>query len=210
MSAVDTRGVPCNFLSWPSIVNLLPDQKFIGTYLFFCPDANACGCFFFSRPRAAADLSLSVDALDEALREFERRKLVLLDRETGEIFVLDWPRWRNFKTPAARGALWASIDRIKSPRLPTFVKKAYKSIPRPGKGGEMERGLPPSSVNGGDAPDSSFELPYGWWRDPEKTRVAGQQLELEAKIGESMAEFRDRIRAAIAGGHAQRKRKKPN
>ena len=200
MSTVDTRAVTCNFLSWPKIVNLLPDQKFIGTYLFFCPDANACGCFFLSRPRAAADLSLTVDALEEALHEFERRKLVVLDRETGELFVLDWPRWHNFRTPASRGALWASIDRIQSAHLSTLAKKAYESIPRPGKGTEMGKGmgLPSTTVNDGVA-TAGIDLPPGWWSDEQKTLTVGRQLGLEPNPGETMEMYRARIRSALAG-----------
>lgn len=163
-------------------------------YLFCSPDASACGCYFLSRLRAAADLSLPVPALDEALREFERRKLVALDHETGEIFVLSWPRWMNFKTPQARGALWSSIDRVKSQKLSTFVKKAYESIARPGKGVGVGKGLPPSSVN-----RDARLLPAGWWGDEQRTIAAGKQLGIESPPGESMEMYRSRIRAALAG-----------
>lgn len=192
MSSVDTRAVPCNFLSWPPVVNLLPDQKFIGAYLFFSPDANACGCYFLPRPRAAADLSLPIEALEEALREFERRKLVALDRETGEIFVLSWPRWLHFRTPSARGALWTSIDRIKSQKLSTAVKKAYESIPRPGKGVVVGvKKVFPSSK------ETDLILPPGWWESDGGVVAAGKTLGLEARPGEIMPAFKARIRAEI-------------
>lgn len=191
MSSVDTRAVPCNFLSWPAVANLLPDQKFIGAYLFFSPDANACGCYFLPRPRAAADLSLPVDALEEALREFERRKLVALDHQTGEIFVLHWPRWMRFNTVGARGALWTSIDRIKSQKLSTLAKKAYESIPRPRKGVEVGVVFPSSKETAG-------VLPQGWWESDEGIIAAGKVLNLTARPGEAMLSFKTRIRDAIA------------
>jgi len=190
MSAVDTRAVPCNFLSWPSISNLLPDQKLIGVYLFFSPDANACGCYFLPRPRAAADLSLPVDALEEALREFERRKLVAMDNDTGEIFVLSWPRWLNFRTPSARGALWTSIDRIKSTKLSTLAKSAYKSIPRPGKGVGVGVIFPFTK-------EIEPQLPPGWWETDQGVALAAQLLHLKARPGESMGAFKARLRHEV-------------
>lgn len=197
MSAVDTRAVPCNFLSWPAITNLLPDQKFIGVYLFFSPDASACGCYFLPRPRAAADLSLPVEVLEEALREFERRKLVALDHETGEIFVVSWPRWLNFRTPSARGALWTSIDRIKSQKLSTLAKSAYESIPRPGKGVRVgvEKVFPSTKEIGPS-------LPPGWWESDEGVIAAGALLDLVARPGETLAAFKARIRAALEHRYA--------
>lgn len=203
MSAVDTRAVPCNFLSWPTVANLLPDQKFIGMYLFCSPDANACGCYFLFRPRAA-DLSLPVAVLEEALREFERRKLVARDQETGEIFVLSWPRWMTFKTPAARGALWPSIDRIKSPKLSTLVKNAYESTPRPGKGGEKGRMRVGSSSFEEEQRASlgrgALKLPQGWWESEAATIAAGKVIGILPLPGEDMRTYRDRLQS----GHPRR------
>lgn len=197
MSAVDTRAVPCNLLAWPAISNLLPDQKLIGAYLFFSPDASACGCYFLPRPPAAADLSLPVAVLEEALREFERRKLVALDNETGEIFVLSWPRWLNFRTPSARGALWTSLDRIKSRKLSTIAKSAYKSIPRPGKGVGVGVVFPFTKEIG-------QTLPPGWWESDEGVMAAGRLLKLNALPGESMGAFKARIRAAVDRQHQKK------
>ncbi|MFQ1064286.1 hypothetical protein [Bordetella trematum] len=125
MSAVDTRAVPCNLLAWPAISNLLPDQKLIGAYLFFSPDASACGCYFLPRPRAAADLSLPIAVLEEALREFERRKLVALDSETGEVFVLSWPRWLNFRTPQREGC---PVDIFRPHKKPEVIHNCKKCL----------------------------------------------------------------------------------
>ncbi|WP_157644620.1 hypothetical protein [Burkholderia ubonensis] len=82
---------------------------------------------------------MTANSLDDALDEFVRRALIARDKVTGEIFVLDWPRWHRFATPAARGALWASITRIQSSALREKVESAYKSIPFPGKGKEKEK-----------------------------------------------------------------------
>jgi hypothetical protein len=130
---VETRPVPCNVLAWPRIRDLIMQNKFIYCYLYFCPDANACGCYLFSVERGAADLSMTSNSLDDALDEFARRGLISRDKETGEIWITDWPRWHSYSSPQARGALWSAIGKIQSRKLWITVKKAYESIPLPGK-----------------------------------------------------------------------------
>lgn len=99
--SVDTRPVPCNILAWPRIRDLITQNKFIYCYLYFCPDANACGCYLFSVERGAADLSMTPNSLSDALDEFARRNLIFRDKDTGEIWIVDWPRWHLYNTPQA-------------------------------------------------------------------------------------------------------------
>lgn len=109
-------------------------KKFMYCYLYFCPDANACGCFLFSVERAAADLSMTPTSIYDALDEFTKLGLISRDKETGEIWIIDWPRWHSFATPQAGGALWSAISKILSRKLWITVKKSYESIPHPRKG----------------------------------------------------------------------------
>jgi hypothetical protein len=70
---------------------------------------------------------MTANSLVDALEEFERRNLIMWDRSTSEIFVVDWPRWHRFNSPAALGALRASVGKIQSKKLSMAVKKAYES-----------------------------------------------------------------------------------
>lgn len=117
MSAVDTRPVPCNILRWPKIKDLITQQKFIYVALYFNGDSTACGCYLLGVVSLAADLSMTPSSLDDALLEFKRRGLIEYDKDTGELFVVDWPRWHNYKTPAALGALRTSVEKIQSRKL---------------------------------------------------------------------------------------------
>jgi hypothetical protein len=82
---------------------------------------------------------MTASSLDDALLEFKRRGLIDQDKETGEIFVVDWPRWHRYGTPAARGALRTSIEKIQSRRLWTSVKNAFESTLIDRKGKEKEK-----------------------------------------------------------------------
>jgi hypothetical protein len=76
---------------------------------------------------------MTPNSLSDALDEFARRSLISRDKETGEIWIVDWPRWHLYNTPQARGALWSAIGKIQSRKLWISAKNAYESIPKPGK-----------------------------------------------------------------------------
>jgi hypothetical protein len=166
-------------MAWPRTRDLITQQKFIYAYLYFCPDATACGCYLISVDRSAADLSMTAASLDDALDEFARRGLILRDKTTGEIYVVDWPRWHVFSSPPARGALWDSISKIQSRSLWIKVENAYKSIPKPGKGKEKSKGKASSEEEGSGPPPPSRQQPT---RSPSGIRCWTQEDHREAHV----------------------------
>lgn len=146
MSSVDTRPVPVSIFRWPKIKGLTTRQKFLYAYLYFNPDASASGCYLFGIESAAADLGIASSNVEDELGELCKRDLVSRDKDTGEIFVTDWPRWHRFNTPAALGALRSSVDRIQSQRLGTTVRKAYESTLSAAKGKEKGNGKAKASA----------------------------------------------------------------
>ena len=153
MSGVDTRPVPVNIMAWPRVRDMITQQKFIYVSLYYNPDTTACGCYLLGVDRLVAEPSMNTARLDDALDEFSRRDLVQRDKATGEVFVVDWPRWHRFDSMPARGALWSSIARIQSRDLWIKVESAYKSIPKPGKGKEKE--------NASSKEEGALRLPAG-------------------------------------------------
>ncbi len=122
----EKRIVPSNLMSWPRIKNLLPDQKLI-IYHLWATATSAAGCWLLDSAGCAAALSLKEEALADALDEFERRQLVKIDKETGEIFILDWFRWHTFKTAARQDLLQNDIKKIQSTSLQKIIAEAAKS-----------------------------------------------------------------------------------
>lgn len=76
MSGVETRPVPINILEWPRIRDLIMQQKFIYSELYYNPNASSCGCYLYGVEASAARLGMTANSLDDALQEFERRRLV--------------------------------------------------------------------------------------------------------------------------------------
>ncbi len=137
--SVDTRPVPTNLLRWPRTRDLISQQKGILMYLWAHPQQTACGCYLLPLDATAADLSMTSGSLADALGEFCRRGLTELDPATGEILLPDWFRFYTPRTPAARGAVEAAINKILSTELRQKTKKSYESMAPTWKGKENSK-----------------------------------------------------------------------
>jgi hypothetical protein len=140
-------------------------------------------------------MSMTAPSLDDALNEFKRRGLIELDKETGEIFVSDWPRWHHYKTPAALGALQASVDKIQSRRLGITVKTAYESTLQYWKGKDKAKDKVKASSD-----EEEGSAPRGGPKKPRFSR-SGIQLwtaedEQQSQLIESKYSIDD-IRSAV-------------
>ena len=111
---MSTRPVPTNLDAWPGVTDLLISQKFLLHVLWSSPPGlvSVCGV---GRPgiieRLCGASRLDEPVVAEALRELDRRGLVVFDEETREVALRRWTRFHKF---AGR---WASA-----------AEKAYEEI----------------------------------------------------------------------------------
>lgn len=111
----ESRLVPCNLMNWPRIRDLIQGYKLIVYHLWAtCPEAS--GCFLFDAAPFGASLGLVPATTNEAIEELERRDLVVLDGETGELLILDWYRWHKFDG-RRQHLLTLSLSKIRSEKL---------------------------------------------------------------------------------------------
>ncbi|MBI2275743.1 MAG: hypothetical protein HYU74_00180 [Dechloromonas sp.] len=119
--AAETRNIPTNIDAWPSIANMLPDQKWIFVLLWLkC--TNEIGVWLLELAAFAASASVSVPALESALDDFEQRGLLKRDHETGEILIVAWFRWQKFVSAPRQRLLLEGLSRITSPKLKAFAE----------------------------------------------------------------------------------------
>lgn len=112
--------VPTNFMSWPRVKNLLPDQKLIARELWCNQFIKMCGAYQLPAEMFAVSLGLSVVAVEAALADFERLELIVWDKKTGEVYVLDWLRFHKFK------GIWLTnylgeISKIESTKIQKII-----------------------------------------------------------------------------------------
>jgi hypothetical protein len=110
-------------MSWPRTRDLLPDQKLV-LYHLWATCKEACGCCLVDLASFQGALNLTQVAIAELMKEFERRKILSNDEETGEFFILDWYRFHKFENPVRKRLLFDSLNRIQSDKLIDIVNKS--------------------------------------------------------------------------------------
>jgi hypothetical protein len=122
------RPVPTNLLSQIEVVNLLPDQKLIFVYLWFCVFTNSCGCYQLPIFMAAAELSLKEAAFVNALQELERRGLIKFDLETSEVLVERWFSFHKFNLESSKNICREDFEKIQSKRLKMKLSQRINNL----------------------------------------------------------------------------------
>lgn len=121
----ESRLVPSNLMTGSRVRKLLPDQKLI-LYHAWATSPSDAGCFEPDLAGWSGHLSITADALIEALNGFEKISLISEDKETGEIFINDWFRFHKFDSAIRKNMLCRAISKIQSQKLQNLVlaKKA--------------------------------------------------------------------------------------
>ena len=111
---------PTNLLTQQRSAHLMPDQKLILLATWSAPWINCAGVGELPLRPFAAALGFDPSALETGISTLVFSDLLLFDKVTGELFVLDWFRFHKFKTEMSRGILARTTEKIQS----DFIKKA--------------------------------------------------------------------------------------
>lgn len=123
----ESRLVLSNLMQGSRVRNYLPDQKLI-VYHMWATSPSEAGCYEPDIAGWSGHLSITSVALVEALNDFETKGLISQDKETGEMFILDWFRCHKFDTAIRRKLLDSSIKKIQSKRLLDLVLEKKHQI----------------------------------------------------------------------------------
>lgn len=106
---MSTRPVPTNLDSWPRVVDLLLSQKYF-LHVLWSSDSKVMSVIGVGRPgiieRLCGASRLDEPVVLEALRELDRRGLVVLDEVTREVAIRGWVRFHKFK------GRWAEVAEV--------------------------------------------------------------------------------------------------
>lgn len=128
----DTRPVPTNLDSWPGVADLVNDYKHMLHVLWSSP-SDLVGVVGVGKPgiieRLCSATNYKEPVILEALREFERRRLVVLDEDTREVAIRGWVRYHKFAGRWAQAAQQA-YNKIVSAKIKAVLVKdeGVKSI----------------------------------------------------------------------------------
>lgn len=163
--------VPSNFMSWPRIRDLLPDQKLIARELWCNQFVRMGGAYILPIPMFSASLSIAESAILAALVDFEKRELIAWDEKTGEIYNLDWLRVHTFK-PLFLNQYFKDLENIQSEKIKKIVGEKTKiaNIKKP----DSKPAPSPQAKPGGDSKEIDEMIEALTWHysniNPEKLK----------------------------------------
>lgn len=118
MNAADTRPVPTNLASWPGVSDLVLDYKLL-LFLLWSANSKTISSIGVGGPGVIEHLmsstTLGESVVLDALREFDRRRLIVLDEETREVGIRRWLRVHKFsgRWASAAEAAFAKVESAK-------------------------------------------------------------------------------------------------
>lgn len=121
---------PTNLLTQQRSAHLMPDQKLILLATWSAPWINCAGVGELPLRPFAAALGFDPSALETGISTLVFSDLLLFDKVTGELFVLDWFRFHKFKTEMSRGILAHTTEKIQSDLIKKLViEKSMSCFP---------------------------------------------------------------------------------
>jgi len=125
----DRTIIPTNLLDWPRISNLLPDLKLLMMALWASKDISCVGAGFLPIAPFAATVSLKQEALADGLRILQEAGLILLDAETGEVFICDWYRFHTFNSKQSEKYFRLALAKVRSDHIRKAISEKSKHCP---------------------------------------------------------------------------------
>lgn len=119
--------VPTNLNDWPRVSGTLADLKYILGSLWAAGWLGCHGVGTLPIRGFAAYLGFEPAAVEDGLEILVSRDLILWDKKTGEIFVLDWYRFHKFKSPLSKKMLRQQVEKIQSDKIKDAVIKKSAS-----------------------------------------------------------------------------------
>lgn len=111
------------------IENFTAEDKYFWLYLLTSPHTNILGVFKYSPALIARDMGLHKDTVVNLLYRFEKTHgLILADKETSEVLILNWYKFNWTKSETFVTALKAELAKLNSQVVADEVEKRINSI----------------------------------------------------------------------------------
>ena len=104
------------------IENFTAEDKYFWLYLLTSPHNNICGVFKNSPTLIARDMGLHKDTIVNLIYRFEKtHNLIFADKDTNEIFILNWYKWNWTKSPKILSMIEKESNNIKSDKISELI-----------------------------------------------------------------------------------------
>jgi len=169
-AAAGTRPVPTSLANWAGVSDLLPDFKLL-LFLLWSSPSPLVSVIGVGGPGTIERLTSSTrfdePVVLEALRELDRRGLVVLDEETREVAIRRWVKFHNFTGRWAKVAE-ESFGQVQSAKIKSvlvqqeglkaiFPTKSTPQTPNSNSNSNSNKEIPPERGGGAAPPPNARE-----------------------------------------------------
>lgn len=112
------------------IENFTAEDRYFWLYLLTSPHNTICGILKYSPALIARDMGLHKDTIINLVYRFENiHKLIVTDKETNEILILNWGKFNWTKSPKIATLLTKELQAVKSSAIrDLLVEKMQKFL----------------------------------------------------------------------------------
>lgn len=107
------------------------EDRYFWLYLLTNPHNDICGVLKNSPSLISRDMGYHKDCIVNLIYRFENiHKLIFVDKETKEIFILNWYKYNWTKSPKIISLVENQIEKIKSETIKEMVKDRVSFVVR--------------------------------------------------------------------------------
>ncbi len=108
-----------------------PEDKYFYLYLFTNPHTNLCGCYELGIRQAVRETGYNEDTILRLIDRFEKiHGVILYDKKTNEILILNWHKYNWTKSGEFMKGLDKHISKVKSEEFRKYLLDISNGIER--------------------------------------------------------------------------------
>lgn len=121
------RNVNMSFWTDTKVIDdYTPEDKYFMLYALTNNYTNIIGCYEISITQMSRDLGYTKEVIENLLDRFHRiHKTIEYDRETKELFVVNWSKYNWNSSPKLDGPLYTYISKVKSTSFYNKLAEIY-------------------------------------------------------------------------------------
>lgn len=99
-----------------------PEDKYFYLYLFTNPHTNVLGCYELGPRQASIETGYNKETIERLLERFQEvHQVILYDKETKEILLMNWHKHNWTTSPKCKAAVESQRDDVKSVTLRQYI-----------------------------------------------------------------------------------------
>ena len=111
------RQIQCSYWRDPFVLGLTPEERYFYLYLLSNSETSQCGAYELPLILVSFETGYNTETVNKLISKFEEYKKVIYDRDTQEIFVINWLKHNWIDSPKVIARIKSEICGIKSEKF---------------------------------------------------------------------------------------------